>query len=132
MAAAGLQQRTVESEARRLQFITAPIAGRVAALPVSAGQSVAAGATIAVIIPEGGQLEAELLAPSRAIGFVKPGQEVKVSLQAFPYQRFGTVAGRIRMVSTTVIAPNEVAAPAGNADLSRHRLRSAQPCSVAI
>jgi membrane fusion protein len=107
-AAATLQQRTAESEARRFQFVTAPVAGRIAALPVTTGQTVTAGATVAVIIPQGGQLEAELFAPSRAIGFVRSGQEVQISLQAFPYQRFGTVSGRIRLVSTTVIAPSEV------------------------
>ena len=58
---------------RRSQFVTAPIAGRVAALPVTAGQSVAAGATIAVIMPAGGRLEAELLAPSRADRLHAPG-----------------------------------------------------------
>jgi membrane fusion protein len=63
---------------------------------------------VAVILPEGGRLEAELLAPSRAIGFVQPGQDVALSLQAFPYQRFGTVAGTIRSVSSTVLGPSEV------------------------
>jgi membrane fusion protein len=108
-AEASLSQRRVESEARRLQFVTAPVAGRIAAVPVSTGQSLAPGGTVAVIIPIGGRLEAELLAPSRAIGFVRPGQEVALSLQAFPYQRFGTIAGQIRSVSSTVLAPSEVA-----------------------
>jgi len=107
-ASAVLEQRSAESEARRLQFVTAPVAGRIAAVPVSTGQAVAPGSTVAVILPEGGRLEAELLAPSRAIGFVRPGQEVAVSLQAFPYQRFGTVRGVVRSVSSTVLAPNEV------------------------
>jgi membrane fusion protein len=61
-----------------------------------------------VILPSGGKLEAELLAPSRSIGFVQPGQEVALSLQAFPYQRFGTVPGTVRSVSSTVLAPSEV------------------------
>ncbi|MGD9669789.1 MAG: HlyD family efflux transporter periplasmic adaptor subunit [Hyphomicrobiaceae bacterium] len=107
-AEATITQRRAESEARRLQFITAPLGGRVAALPVTAGQSIGAGTTIAIIIPTGGRIEAELLAPSRAIGFVRPGQEVALSLQAFPYQRFGTVPGTVRTVSSTVINPNEV------------------------
>ncbi len=122
-AAAALQTRTVEQEARRLQFITAPVGGRVAALPVATGQTIAAGATIAVIVPEDGRLEAELLAPSRAIGFVKPGQEVQISLQAFPYQRFGTVQGKIRMVSTTVIAPSEVVIQGLNIQEPTFRIR---------
>jgi membrane fusion protein len=110
-AEASLSQRRAESEARRLQFVTAPVGGRVAALPVTTGQSISAGATVAVIIPTGGRIEAELLAPSRAIGFVQPGQDVALSLQAFPYQRFGTVAGKIRTVSSTVISPNEIQLP---------------------
>jgi membrane fusion protein len=107
-ATATIQQRAADVEQRRSQFVVAPITGRIAALPVSTGQFIAAGVTIAVLIPEGSQLEAELLAPSRSIGFIKPGQEVQLRLQAFPYQRFGTVKGAIRTVSTTVLAPNEV------------------------
>jgi membrane fusion protein len=107
-AEAALQQRIAESEARHLQFVTAPVGGRVAALPIAPGQHILTGATIAVLIPTGGRLEAELLAPSRSIGFVQPGQEVALSLQAFPYQRFGTVPGTVRSVSSTVLAPGEV------------------------
>jgi membrane fusion protein len=110
-AAAGLEQRTAELESKRLQFITAPISGRVAVLPVATGQPIATGGTVAVIIPEGSRLEAELLAPSRAIGFVRPGQDVALSLQAFPYQRYGTVPGAVRTVSTTVLGPTEVGFP---------------------
>jgi membrane fusion protein len=122
-AAATLEQRRAESEARRLQFVTAPISGRIAALPVSVGQTITVGATVAVIVPEDGRLEAELLAPSRAIGFVRAGQEVQISLQAFPYQRFGTVPGRIRQVSTTVIAPNELAIQGLNIQEPTFRIR---------
>jgi membrane fusion protein len=122
-AAATLQQRTAESEARRLQFVVAPIGGRIAALPVAIGQTIVAGATVAVIVPEGGQLEAELLAPSRAIGFVRTGQDVRISLQAFPYQRFGTVPGRIRLVSTTVLAPSEVVIQGLNIQEPTFRIR---------
>lgn len=122
-AAAALEQRTVDAESRRLQFVTAPISGRIAALPVVTGQTVNAGATVAVIVPEGGQLEAELLAPSRAIGFVRPGQQVQISLQAFPYQRFGTVSGRIRLVSSTVLSPNEVAIQGLNIQEPTFRIR---------
>jgi membrane fusion protein len=44
-AAAGLEQRTAELESKRLQFITAPISGRVAVLPVATGQPIAIGGT---------------------------------------------------------------------------------------
>jgi membrane fusion protein len=85
--------------------------GRIAALPVSGGQPVSAGATLAVMTPVEGRLEAELLAPSRAIGFIREGQEVRLQLQAFPYQRFRTLAGKVKSVSGTVIGPSDVSIP---------------------
>ncbi len=69
------------------------------------------GATLAVLTPADGKLEAELLAPSRAIGFIKEGQEVHLQLQAFPYQRFGTLAGKVKSVSGTVLGPADVSIP---------------------
>ncbi|NKB15795.1 MAG: hypothetical protein HC774_00945 [Sphingomonadales bacterium] len=61
-AEASLQQRRVESEARRLQFITAPISGRVAS-PAGHNRSIdRRGGTVAVILPTNGRLEVELLA----------------------------------------------------------------------
>ena len=90
-----------------MQLVLAPVAGRVAALPVAAGQPVSRwAATVAVIVPQGSQLEAELLAPPRAVGFVRPGQEVSLMLQAFPHQRFGTVKGMVRAMSNTVLGPD--------------------------
>lgn len=110
-AEASLEQRLNEAEARRVQFVVSPISGRVAALPVALGQPVAVGATIAVIIPEGAKLEAELLAPSRAAGFIRPGQSTRLMIQAFPYQRFGTVGGQVKTISTTVLGPTEISIP---------------------
>lgn len=89
----------------------ATVRGRVVAIPVSVGQSVAAGAVVAVMTPEGSRLEAELYVPSRAAGFIKPGNEARLMYQAFPYQKFGTARGTIREVSRTVLAPAEIAIP---------------------
>jgi len=100
-----------DAEARRVQFVLSPVAGRVAALPVAAGQPVSAGGTVAVVIPEGARLEAELLAPSSAAGFIRPGQGTRLMLQAFPHQRFGTVKGVIKDISRTVLGPTEIAIP---------------------
>lgn len=122
-SAAAIQQRAADAEQRRQQFVVAPVGGRIAALPVSMGQNVLAGSTIAVIIPAGSRIEAELLAPSRSIGFMRPGQEVQINLQAFPYQRFGAVPGAIRTVSTTVLAPNEVVIQGLNIQEPVYRIR---------
>jgi len=91
--------------------VTAPSGTRVAAIPVRPGETVAPGETIAVLIPEGGHLIAELYLPTRAVGFIEPGQEVQLRIDAFPHQRFGTAQATITSVSRTVLAPEEAAIP---------------------
>lgn len=56
-------------------------------------------------------MQATLFAPSRAIGMARPGQEVRLMYDAFPYQRFGSFSGRIVAISRAVLAPDEVDAP---------------------
>jgi membrane fusion protein len=126
-AIAIIEQRSIEAETRWTQSVMSPVAGRVAALPVSPGQAVSAGTTVAVIIPEGAKIEAELLAPSRAAGFIHPGQEVHLMLQAFPYQRFGTVKGQISAISRTVLGPTEINIPGLKIDEPVFRVRVALP-----
>ena len=55
------------------------------------------------IVPAGAKLRAELAVPSAAIGFVKRGQQVRLAIDAFPYQRFGTVTGKVQTVSASAI-----------------------------
>ena len=87
------------------------MAGRVAALPLDRGQTAQPGAVVAVLTAGDSPLEAELYAPSRAAGFVREGQEVRLMYQAFPHQKFGVGEGRVISVSRTVLAPSEVSIP---------------------
>jgi len=111
VTSAGLAQKQTTARSQALYSATATVAGQVVAIPVERGQSVAAGAAVAVLTPKGSHLEAELYAPSRAAGFIKPGQEVRLKYQAFPYQKFGAMKGVVASVSRTVLAPSEVAIP---------------------
>jgi membrane fusion protein len=126
-AQANLQQRMLDAEARRVQVLLSPVTGLVAALPVSVGQHVSLDATIAVIIPQGAKLEGELLAPSRAVGFIRPGQEVHLMLQAFPHQRFGTLNGVITSISNTILGPTELSIPGMDVKEPVFRVRVALP-----
>jgi membrane fusion protein len=56
-------------------------------------------------------LEASLLVPARAIGFVTRGQSVRVAFDPFPFQRFGFYDGIVASVSDTLLKPNEAAGP---------------------
>ena len=85
--------------------VTAPVEGRVSAVRVRNGHEVQEGEPLFSILPAERALEAELYVPSRAIGFVKVGLDVRLLLDAFPYQRFGTTQGEIVEVTTTVLQP---------------------------
>lgn len=103
-----LEQRITQTEGQERYIITAPIAGRVASLTAREGQMATGQAALATLLPEGGQLEAQLLVPSRAAGFIDEGQTVRLLYDAFPYQKFGFHSGRVSDVSRTVISPNDL------------------------
>lgn len=103
-----VDQDLAENEARRRILIRAPQSGSVAGMTAEMGQSVTTNQALAALVPAGADLEAELYAPSRAIGFVRPGLPVLIRYQAFPYQKFGQHGGRIREVSRTSLRPDEL------------------------
>ncbi|KPF73015.1 hypothetical protein IP88_09790 [alpha proteobacterium AAP81b] len=88
--------------------LVAPVAGRITNLAAGPGRFVDARLPLLAIVPEGAALHAELLAPSRAAGFVRPGQTVRLLYDAFPYQRFGSFEGRIETVGRTVVSPADL------------------------
>lgn len=110
-AEAALEERLSGQAARTTALVSAPATARVAALPVRPGQTLSPGETVAVLVPEGGTLIAELYLPTRAAGFIEPGQEVRLRVDAFPHQRFGTARAVVTSVSRTVLAPDEAAIP---------------------
>lgn len=97
-ALASLDQEMAEQEGRDRIRILAPTAGIVTALAIDPGESVSAGAVLATIVPRAAQFEAQLLAPSHAVGLIAQGQPVRLRLAAFPYQKFGYVTGKVRIV----------------------------------
>jgi membrane fusion protein len=106
-----LQQGSVQEEAKRENVIRAPVAGVLTNIAANRGEAVAADAPLAMVVPKGSGLHAQLLVPTRAIGFVQPGQEVVLRYDAFPFQRFGQYRGRVERVSRTVWSPGEKVGP---------------------
>jgi len=105
---ASLDQERIERELQHRVEIIAPAPGTVATVLVEPGQTVSTGATLATIIPQGAPLEAHLYAPSRSIGFVRPGQDVLLRYPAYPHQKFGSHRGRIASISRNAMPPGEL------------------------
>lgn len=60
------------------------------------------------IVPAGSTLTAQLYAPSRAVGFVRPGAPVLMRYQAYPYQKFGHAQGKVVAVAKTALPASEI------------------------
>ena len=77
----------------------------------------AAGSTLPLmsVVPSDHKLDAHLYGPSRAVGFVRPGQRVLLRYQAFPYQRFGHYLGEVGSASRTAVNPSDLPAPLATA-----------------
>ena len=105
------EQRIADIDGRRAYVIRAPAAGRVSTLQATVGQFADPRRLQLEIVPGESILRAELFVPTRAVGFVRPGQEVRILYDAFPYQNFGTYRGRVLKVSQTILTGNDTSGP---------------------
>lgn len=105
------EQRIAEINGRRAYIIRAGTVGRVSTLQATVGQFADPRRLQLEIVPIDSVLQAELFVPTRAIGFVRPGQKVRVKYEAFPYQNFGTYAGQIIKVSHTILTSSDASGP---------------------
>ena len=100
-----LDQERVQQEASGELLIRAPVTGLVANRLIEPGQAVQAGQPLMSLLPKGSELQAQLLVPSAAVGFIEPGDPVLLRYQAFPYQKFGHHRGKVIRVSRSAITP---------------------------
>jgi len=80
--------------------LRAPQAGIVKDLATHTAGTVAAPGTILMtLVPEGDNLIAEVWLSNQDIGFVRPGQEAKLKLAAFQFQKYGLIQGTVSHVN---------------------------------
>ncbi len=99
-----------EQNAEQRLVLRAPQAGTVSTVLAEPGQSVSPVSALATLVPAGSTLQAQLYAPSSAVGFVQPGQAVRLRFEAFPYQKFGQQPARVLQVSRTPLGAGDLAA----------------------
>jgi membrane fusion protein len=103
-----IEQTLAQNEATRDSVLRAPSDGIISSLLVRPGETAQVGQALLAIVPNDASLQAQVLVPSQAIGFVHPGTEVVLHYQAFPYQKFGLQKGKVLTVSRSALSPNEV------------------------
>jgi membrane fusion protein len=108
---ASIEQRVAEVNGRQAYVIKAPTSGRVSTLQATVGQIADPKHVQLEIIPLNAHLQAELFFPTRAFGFVHPGQQVRILYDAFPYQKFGAYRGSVTNVSRAILTASETTGP---------------------
>ena len=94
--------------------VTASHTGTVTGIQVVEGETLSSSERLRPllhILPQGSELVAELLLPTRSAGFIAKGQTSRLRFDAFPYQRFGFIESKITRVDRALITPSEVQLP---------------------
>ncbi|WP_253306321.1 HlyD family type I secretion periplasmic adaptor subunit [unidentified bacterial endosymbiont] len=91
-------------EHKRLQVLRAPLDGMVQKLVVyTIGGIVKPAETLLLITPLDAAQRAEVRIDNKDIGFIRPGEEVTIKVDAFPYSRYGTLQGTVLSLSRDAI-----------------------------
>ena len=109
-----LEQDRVQSQASGELLVKAPVGGLLASRLIEPGQAVQVGQPLMSVLPTGSRLQAQLFVPSRAVGFIQPGDKVLLRYQAYPYQKFGHQDGVVARISRSALSAGEMNALAGN------------------
>jgi hemolysin D len=92
-----LQALNLQIEQRVMR---SPVTGTIFEFPIKKAKAfVQAGQLIAQIAPQNVPLVVKAQVPSSNSGFLKVGQPVKLKFDAYPFQEYGVVSGRLQQIS---------------------------------
>jgi hemolysin D len=111
------QEWAKQSHKNSLLELKAPQAGIVKDLAThTPGTVVSPGTVIMTLVPNNEALQAEVWMKNEDAGFVHAGQEVKVKLSAYPFQKYGMVDGTVLQVSADATDKSSANANQNNAE----------------
>src|SRR6202012_6259188 len=79
------------------------------------GQVVTTGQQLVVLTPIGGKLKVEALVANLDIGFIKPGQDAVIKIDAFPFTRFGALHGKVVNLASAAVSEQDAKRSLANA-----------------
>jgi hemolysin D len=98
------QERIKATQRASLLTLKAPISGKVQQLAVhTVGGVVTPAQPILAIVPTTGTVEIEAFIQNKDIGFVSEGQEAVIKVEAFPYTKYGTIHGQVKIISMDAV-----------------------------
>ena len=108
---AEVQRRIDEAKNSHIFSVIAKESGVVTSISVKEGEFLPTNRPLLSIIPEGAELIAELLLPTRSAGFVELEKEARLRFDAFPYQRFGFIESSIMRIDKSLLVQGEADIP---------------------
>jgi hemolysin D len=130
--AAVTEQLSKADKRSQLVSLVAPADGVVLNIAkLSPGSIVKEAEIFFTLVPLGGALEAEVQIDASDVGHIKPGDDVQVKLDAFPFQKHGALKSKVRVISEDAFR-REAGAPStapdayyiSNIDLGMSKLRN--------
>lgn len=127
-----LEHETARVSVRQAALeLRAPTAGLVKDLAThSIGSVVQPGTVLMTVVPTGDAMLAEVWIEQADAGFVQLDQPVRVKVAGFPFQRYGTLEGRLRHISAD--ASDRAAGPGGDGSPDRPIGRGSFRALVAV
>ena len=101
------QLKQVRSKLRN-EMVNAPISGTVFELKPDNDRYVTQNAEALLKIIPDGKLGGEVNVTNQDIGFIRPGQSVKVRVNSFPYTEYGEIDGTISRIGADALPPTKL------------------------
>ncbi|MCV6621195.1 MAG: HlyD family secretion protein [Cellvibrionaceae bacterium] len=101
-----LKLQDISSE--KQSYLVAKSAGRVSSLLLRKGELANPAVSVVDILPQNSSWQAVLLLPANSSGLIAEGQTVNIRMEAFPYQQFGTLKGKLLKLDQSLSHPGEV------------------------
>jgi HlyD family secretion protein len=111
------QKLSAAERRRTLVVLRAPADGVVLELGQRSIGSVAKEAEpLVTLVPRDNKIEAEVDVDSADVARLRVGDAVRVKFDALPFQRHGTITGRVRVITENSFQPDKGAAPPASKD----------------
>lgn len=78
------------------------------------GSVVSPGTVLMSLVPYDDPLQAEVMIKNEDVGFVHPGQKVKIKLVAYPFQKYGMIDGEVIYVGADAMQTGQQSPPQGD------------------
>nr|WP_310618170.1 HlyD family secretion protein [Pantoea cypripedii] len=106
---ADIARQLAEADAGSERLITAPAAGRISSLSVTAGQMVSDGDSLAQLVPAGDDTPSLIIwLPNDSVPYIKPGDTINISYAAYPAEKYGQFPGKVLSVSAAPVPLREL------------------------